>query len=99
VNSLNSVLLEGVITTNPEYKKSINNMLIGTFTLKSTRFYKNNDETVKEFCHFNIVMNGNLADDMKEFLTTDKSVRVVGRLNEKSGSITIIADHIEFKKG
>ena len=98
MNNLNSVLLEGTLTADPEYKESGNSMIIGTFTLKSSRFYKKNDEVEKESCHFNIVMHGNLAVNMKESLLKDKTARVVGRLNEKSGVITIIADHIEIKK-
>ena len=98
MNNLNSVLLEGTLTADPEYKESGNGIAIGTFTIRTNRFYKKNNEVEKESCHFNIVMNGNLAVNMKESLLKDKTVRIVGRLNEKSGVITIIADHIEIKK-
>ena len=93
MNNLNSVLLEGQLVMNPEYTENT-----GSFTIQTDRYYKKNDEVEKESCHFNIIMNGKLAENIKPFLSIEKHIRVVGRLNEKDGSVTIIADHIEFKK-
>ena len=98
MNNLNSVLIEGMIVMNPEYTKSKNGVTEGMFTIQSNRFYKKNDEVEKESCRFNIIMNGKLAENIKQFLIIESHVRVVGRLSGENGSITIIAEHIEFKK-
>ena len=92
MNNLNSILIEGMLVMNPEYTENT-----GRFIIQVDRYYKKNDEAEKESCYFKIIMNGKLAEDMKEILTIKKNVRVVGRLHEIIGNVAIIADHISIK--
>ena len=93
MNNLNSVLLEGHLSDAPEYTDTG-----GTFTLISNRYYKNSDENVeKESCYIDVIMDKNLAKNIKPLLSIETHVRVVGRLSETNGQIVIIADHMEIK--
>ena len=98
MNSLNSVLIEGILVMNPEYVGVGNTIISGAFTIASTRYLKKNNEVEKETRFFNIIMNGNLAVNMKKIIFIENSVRVVGRLSQnEDGDIIIIAEHIEIK--
>jgi single-stranded DNA-binding protein len=90
MNSLNSVILEGVLIDNPDF--------FGSFTLKTTRRYKKNNEVEEEICNFEIITSDKLAEHMKNYLSAKMFVRVVGRLSEKDRKVTIFAEYIEIKE-
>ena len=99
MNSLNSVLVEGTLSMNPEYTTSENEIISGAFVIESSRYFKKDDEVEKESLFLSIIMNGNLAINMKEILLKGTFIRVVGRLSQdEDGDVVIIAAHIEIKK-
>lgn len=102
MNSLNSVLLEGVLLDNP--------VELGegecTFTIITERNFKVEEEYRKEVSHFGIVTFSNLADSCMKHLTKNRGVRVVGRLKQEKldangngpySGVVIVAEHVEFK--
>ena len=111
MNMLNSIILEGVVTSglseNPCGKD---------FDITVSRYYKNAEgDRVEEKSDFCIELYGNLAerDIIMNKIYFDRSleivgrgVRVVGRLKQKRwtdeegkehSKVVVIAEHIEFK--
>jgi single-strand DNA-binding protein len=95
MNSLNSVLIEGNLISNPILENNI-----CKFSICSDRFYKNeNNDLIKEISYFNIEATGRLGETCNKELKKNRGVRVVGRIKqlELFGKMTIIAEHVEFK--
>jgi len=104
MNSLNSTLIEGELDTEPISSISPKGTSISLFSLCSTRYYKENDETLKEFSYFKIEAWGKLAEICNELPKTHK-IRVVGRLkqdrwNDQKGNphseVKVVAEHVEI---
>lgn len=91
MNNLNSVLLEGKIC---EAVRHDDNTV--RFKIETVRFFKENEATVNEICHFNVVSYGRLALHVATFKSGDL-VRIVGRLKEMDNSVVVIAEHVERK--
>jgi single-strand DNA-binding protein len=94
MNSLNSILIEGNLIADPS-----KNEIGCTFTITSDRFYKDNEDMVKEVSYFTIEAFGRLADACINELKRNRGVRVVGRIKQLGidSKMTIIAEHVEFK--
>lgn len=106
MNNLNSILLEGNLTRDPEIKYSAKGNCICEFAIASNRFIKLDNEYQKEVSFFNVVTWSKLAETCSEHLKKGRGVRVVGRLKqdrwtneegENRARIYIIAEHVEFK--
>ena len=95
MNSLNSVLIEGVLVTDPcpcdDY--------ICHFIIVSDRFYKEVETIEKESSYFSIKAIGRLGEKCLSDLKKGRGVRVVGRLKQdgNAGQVIIVAEHVEFK--
>ena len=88
MNNLNSILMEGKLT---EDAKLIDNVTY--FTIESVRYYKEDDETLRETSTFNIKMKGKFFSTLE----ADRNVRCVGRLKQTDNGVIIICEHIEIK--
>ncbi len=106
MNSLNSILVEGNLTRDPEIKKTPKGTSVCSFSMASNRFYRQDEETKKEVSFFNVETWAGLADVCMEHLNKGRGVRVVGRLKQdrwvdadggNHDKIKIIAEHVEFK--
>ncbi len=106
MNNLNSVLIEGILTQNPEMSNTSKGQPICQFSLSCNRFYKQDDEYQKEESIFDITVLNKMAEVCNENLKKDRGVRVVGRLKEdritddnggSKSKVYIIAEHVEFK--
>jgi single-strand DNA-binding protein len=106
VNSLNSILLEGNLTKDPESKTLSTGTQVCNFSLASDRFYRQNDNTEKEVSYFDVEAWAKLGLACSQNLKKGRGVRVVGRLKQdrwldaegKSKSrVIIVAEHVEFK--
>jgi single-strand DNA-binding protein len=106
VNSLNSILLEGNLTRDPESKTLATGSSVCNFTVASDRFYRQNEGTEKEVSFFDVEAWAKLGLACSENLKKGRGVRVVGRLKQdrwmdpegKSKSrVIIVAEHVEFK--
>jgi Single-stranded DNA-binding protein len=110
MNSLNSVLIEGVLTQDPESEVLASGSRVCTFTISTDRFnayfYKNMKEIKKEAIYFNVEAWAKLGDSCVKNAKKDSHVSVVGRLAEKLidfdgetiSSVVIVAELIEFTK-
>ena len=97
MNSLNSILIEGVLEENPKVRTTKDGNDVSFFTINSNQYYKKNDEPCKEVTQVQIEIWHNLSDIEKENLTGGRGVRVVGRLKQYGSQLVIITQHVEFK--
>ena len=108
MNQLNSLIIEGNVTRDPEYKETANGHKICNIPVAVNRFYKNTDgEGVNEVSFFNIETFGQMAESCQKNCEKGRGIRVVGRLKQSrwtnsegktASRISIIAEHVEFKK-
>ncbi len=106
MNSLNSILIEGNLTADPQLSETPKGTAICTFSIASNRFYHAEGETEKEVSFFEIEVWARLAEACAAALTKGSGVRVVGRLKQDRWTdadgtahekVRIVAEHVEFK--
>lgn len=106
MNSLNSILLEGNLTRDPESKTLTTGSQVCNFTVASDRFYRQNENTEKEVSFFDVEAWARLGLACSENLKKGRGVRVVGRLKQdrwtdaegkQKSRVMIVAEHVEFK--
>lgn len=108
MNQLNSLIIEGNVTRDPEFKETANGHKICNIPVAVNRFYKNTDgEGVNEVSFFNIETFGKMAESCQKNCEKGRGIRVVGRLKQSrwtnsdgktASRVSIIAEHVEFKK-
>ncbi len=91
MNSLNSVLLEGNLTRDPELKYTPKGTAVCSFSIASNRYFKAGDRepddaergnVKEEVSYFDIQTWAHLAEVCNEYLKKGRGVRVVGRLKQ-----------------
>jgi single-strand DNA-binding protein len=106
MNSLNSILLEGNLTRDPESKTLPSGTQVCSFSVASDRFYKQNEILEKEVSYFDVEAWSRLGQSCVENLKKGRGVRVVGRLKQDrwtdndgktKSKVKIVAEHVEFK--
>ena len=106
MNNLNSILVEGNLTRDPELSETPKGTSICKFAIASNRYYKLDDEYQQEVSFFDVTTWARLADRCGEYLKKGCGVRVIGRLKQDRwkgmdgkgrSKIHIIANHVEFK--
>ncbi len=107
MNSLNSVLLEGNLTRDPEFTSTGKGTSVCHFSVAANKYYKKDNENQKEVSYFDIEAWAGLADNCNQYLAKGRGVRVVGRLKQdrwidkdtgdNKQRIKIVADHVDFK--
>jgi len=106
LNNLNSIIIEGNLTRDPQLKTIPNGSQVCSFAVASNRFYRQNDQTEKEVSFFEVETWSKLAQTCGEVLRKGRGVRVVGRLKQDRWEdadgklqtrIKIVAEHVEFK--
>lgn len=106
MNALNSILIEGDLIDDPVTKETPRGSTVCTFSIASSRFYKQDEDFEEEVSHFDIESWGKIAERCKENLAKDLGVRVVGRLKQErwtddegkaQSKIKVVAEHIEYK--
>lgn len=106
MNSLNSILVEGNLTRDPELKATPKGTPVCSFCVASNRFYKQDQEYQKEVSFFDVETWAKLAESCAEYLEKGRGVRVVGRLKQDRwqdqegnprSKVKIVAEHVEFK--
>ena len=105
MNNLNSVLIEGNLTKDPQITETTASVVC-KFSIATNRYYKVNQEQQEEVSYFDIEVWAKLAERCQEYLKKGRGVRVVGRLKQdrwtdqaeqKHYRIKIVAEHVEFK--
>ena len=104
---LNTVIIEGRLTKDPELKTTPNGISVSTFSIAVSRDYKNsNGEYDSDF--FDCVAWRNNAERISKYFHKGDGVGIVGRLQtrtykDKNGvnrkAIEIIAESIHFPVG
>jgi single-strand DNA-binding protein len=106
MNNLNSILIEGNLVHEPEYRETVKGTPLCTFSIASSRFYKHDNTLEQEVNYFDIETWAKLAESCKRNGHKGRGVRVVGRIkqniwNDAYGNIhskvIIVAEHIEFR--
>ena len=106
MNSLNSILLEGNLTRDPETKTLSTGSQVCNFSIASDRFYRQNENTEKEVYYFDVEAWARLGIACSQNLKKGRGVRVVGRLKQdrwtdsegkQKSRVMIVAEHVEFK--
>jgi single-strand DNA-binding protein len=105
MNNLNSILIEGELSENPEYKETNKGTPVCTFIIKTKRFYKKDSQFEEENNYFEIEVWGKLAELCNNNLIKGSGVRVVGRLKQyfedfdgkEISKVKVIGEHVEFK--
>lgn len=108
MNQLNSLIIEGNVVRNPDYREPSKGFKVCTVPLAVNRFYKNkNGEGINEVSYFNVETFGKMAEICANECEKGRGMRIVGRLKQDrwknadgktSSKISIIAEHIEFKR-
>ncbi len=108
MNQLNSLIIEGNVTRAPKTRSTPNGYKVCTVPIAVNRFYKNlGGEGINEVSYFNIEAFGKLADACEKNCDKGRGMRVVGRLKQNrwtteegknTSRVTIVAEHVEFKK-
>ena len=105
MNDLNSVLIEGNLTRDPELTYTPKGTPLCKLSIAANRYYKSEDELQNEVSYFDIECWGRQAENCGEYLNKGRGVRIVGRLKqerwESTGAtrsrIVVVAEHVEFK--
>ena len=106
MNNLNSILLEGNLTRDPELRYTPKGTAVCTLVVGSHRTYKLDGERVEEVSFVETTTTGKLATVCAEHLAKGRGVRVVGRLKQERwedgdgnarAKLVIVAEHIEFQ--
>ena len=106
MNNLNSILLEGNLSRDPELRYTPAGSPLCTLVVSSTRTYKRDGAPVEEVSFVEAVTAGKLATVCAEHLSKGRGVRLVGRLKqerwedvegESRSKIVIVAEHVEFQ--
>ena len=107
MNSLNSVLLEGNLTRDPVLGETPKGTPVCTFGLAVNRYYRQEEETVKEVSFFEVETWTRLAQYCEAQLKKGKAVRVVGHLKQERwedqdgkphSRIKIVGEHLEIQE-
>ncbi len=106
MNNLNSILVEGNLTHDPDVNVTGNGTSVCNFSVATNRFYRNKEkEVVQETLFLAVESWGNLAETCGTYLSKGKKVRVVGRLKqnrwkneegEDKERYVVVAEHVDF---
>lgn len=106
MNNLNSVLIEGNLTKDPELAYTPKGTPVCRFSIATNRFYKQEEEYQKEVSYFDVTVWAKQAEVCSEYLNKGRGVRVVGRLKQdrwqnqegdNRSKVLIVAEHVEFR--
>jgi single-strand DNA-binding protein len=105
MNDLNSVLIEGRLIDQPEIHDALKKKYC-TFSIVSSRFFKQDSGIEKEETFIDIKAWGKLMEYAIDNGHKNRGIRVVGRISQErwnddegkpQSKLFIIAEHIEFK--
>jgi single-strand DNA-binding protein len=106
MNNLNSVLVEGNLTRDPELSYTGKGTAVARLSVANNRWYKQEEEFQKETSFFDVTVWGRQAEVCEQYLKKGRGVRVVGRLRQDRwqdpegnprSKVEIVAEHVEFR--
>jgi single-strand DNA-binding protein len=106
MNSLNSVLIEGNLTADPERREHSSGAVLCKFTVASERFYSQAGDKKKEVSFFDVEVWNLEAERCLKALSKGSGVRVVGRLKQDRwtdrdgkahSKVKVVGESVEFR--
>lgn len=106
MNNLNSIVIEGNMVRDPDFRETAKGIALCAFSIATNRFFKLNGETTKETGYFDVEAWSKLAESCRDLGRKGRGVKVVGRLkqsrwNDADGNVrskvSIVAEHVEFR--
>lgn len=106
MNNLNTVLIEGTLTRDPESRPLSAGVNYCRLAIANNRYYCDaNGEWKQETSYFHIYVYGAVAEACIKRLRKGRGIRVTGRLKQNTWTdagvrrevVFIIAEHIEFQ--
>jgi single-strand DNA-binding protein len=106
MNNLNSILIEGNLVRDAEYRTTSKGTPVCKFPIASNRFYKQEGVMEKEVSFVDVESWGKLAESVNNLGRKGRGVRVVGRIKQERwqnnegkamSRIIIVAEHVEFR--
>ena len=106
MNSLNTILIEGNLTKDPEAKQTPKGTPVTTLSVASNRYYKHGEEKTEEVSFFQVEFWSKQAEVCKNYLSKGRGVRIRGHLKQDrwqdtdgkmQSRVKIVGEDIEFK--
>lgn len=108
VNHINSIILEGNMTREAEYRQPKTGFKVARFPIAVNRVYKkrSSNQLVEEVSYFDVEAHDALADECWNNGGKGRGIRCVGHIRQdrwedkdgkKHSKVLIIAEYIEFK--
>ena len=106
MNNLNSILIEGNLVRDPEYRTTPKGTAVCKFPVATNRYYKQDSGLEKEVSFFDVEAWGKLAENVNNIGRKGRGVRVVGRLKQErwngqdgkaQSKVVVVAEHVEFR--
>jgi len=107
MNNLNSILIEGNLTRDPELNTIPSGRNVCRFSIATNRYYRDAEKNlVNEVTYVDVDCWGSLADGCAKYLRKGRGVRVVGRLKQDRWQgeddkmrerYVVVAEHVEFQ--
>jgi single-strand DNA-binding protein len=106
MNNLNSILIEGNLVRDPEFKHTPKGTALCTFSIASNRWFKQDASMEKEVSYFDIETWSKVAETCNEKGKKGRGVRLTGRLKQdrwtgeggkNCSRVVIVAEHVEFR--
>jgi single-strand DNA-binding protein len=106
MNNLNSIIIEGNLSRDPDYRETAKGTPLCAFSIASNRFYKQGESLEKEVSYFDVETWSKLAQSCRNLGHKGRGVKVVGRLKQERwhgadgkarSKVVIVAEHVEFR--
>ena len=106
MNNLNSILIEGNMVKDPQFRSTPKGVPVCTFSLACNRYFRHDNGFEKEVSFFEVETWAKLAEACNDLGKKGRGVRVVGRLKQDRWTdndgkyhsrVTIVAEHVEFR--
>ena len=105
MSDLNSVILMGNLTRDPEVRHTPSGVAVANIGLASNRKYKQGDDLKEDVCFVDVTVFGSTAKAVGDHLTKGRKVVVEGRLRfhsweaedgQKRSKLDVIANRVNF---
>ncbi len=106
MNNLNSIILEGNLTKDPEAGETPKGTKVCNMDIASNRYYRRGDEQREEVMYIRLEAWGSTAEICESYLKKGSWIRAVGRLKQERWKtpegasrerFVIVAEHVEFR--
>ena len=97
MTNLNSILIEGNLTKDPELSYTEKGTAVCQFSVACRRTWKEDKNMRKEVFIFDVSVYARQAEMCAKYLKKGRGVLVVGRLAKADENVFIIAEQVELK--